>query len=292
VAFIGIDREIENHWIYQDAEYFKVWFEILLRARFSNEPEKRLIEGKLVTIEYGQFIFGRVSWSKRLKVSEQRLRTLFKKLVDDGMIELIQKFPKFSLYSVKNYAKYNQQSNHQREQLYQGFYDTTNHHSNSESTSSQPAANQQLTTQEQCIQRNNVLNKYSTTTTPTNNAFRVFEQEGFGLLSSSNADRLGEFIDVYGDEWVIMALKEASYHGKRILPYVKSILERWRTTGVDEPWKLDKPQKQQKQPRTTRQQEKPQMTVVENGTQDIPPPEEIEKMRELVRKLKDKDKPA
>jgi hypothetical protein len=67
-------------------------------------------------------------------------------------------------------------------------------------------------------------------------------------------------------------------------------LERWRTTGVDEPWKLDKPQKQQKQPRTTR--EKPQMTVVENGTQDIPPPEEIEKMRELVRKLKDKDKPA
>ena len=141
MAFIGIDRGIENHWIYQDAEYFKVWFEILLRARYSTEPEKKLIEGKIVTIEYSQFIFGRISWSERLKVSEQRLRTLMKKLVADEMIELVQKFPKFSLYSVKNYEKYNQQNNQQKDHIEQGFEDDVNQQSNSTPTSSQPAAN-------------------------------------------------------------------------------------------------------------------------------------------------------
>ncbi|MDQ0062354.1 hypothetical protein [Paenibacillus harenae] len=149
MAFIGIDREIESHWIYQDAEYFKVWFEILLRARYSSDPEKTMLEGKLVTVERGQFIFGRISWSKRLGISEQRLRTLFKKLVSDGMVEPIQKFPKFSLYRVKNYEKYNQQSNHQQSQSDQGESGTGNQQSNGESTSSQPAANQHPTTQEQ-----------------------------------------------------------------------------------------------------------------------------------------------
>jgi hypothetical protein len=156
MAYIGIDRGIEDHWIYQDAEYFKVWFEILLRSRYSKEPEKKLIDGKFVTIEYGQFLFGRISWSDRLKVSEQRMRTLFKKLIDDDMIELIYKFPKFSLYSVKNYAKYNQQSNQQKDDTEQGIKDNANQQSNGTPTSSQPAANQQLTTQEESKERKKV----------------------------------------------------------------------------------------------------------------------------------------
>lgn len=159
VGFIGIDRGIEEHWIYQDAEYFKVWFEILLRARYSAEPEKKLIEGKLITIEYGQFIFGRVSWSERLRIGEQRLRTLFKKMIDDGMIELVQKFPKFSLYSVKNYAKFNQQGNHQNHQAGQAFDEDDNQHANQQLTSSQPAPNQQLTTQEQGSNKVNKVKK-------------------------------------------------------------------------------------------------------------------------------------
>lgn len=149
MAYIGIDRGIVKHWIYEDAEYFKVWFEILYRARFSYEPERKMLEGKLITIEYGQFIFGRTSWSDRLKVSEQRLRTLFKKLQDDEMIEVIQRFPKFSLYSVKNYEKYNQQSNQQQDQSKQWFSGDANQQNNNGSTSNQPAANQQLTTQEE-----------------------------------------------------------------------------------------------------------------------------------------------
>lgn len=156
MGFIGIDRGIEEHWIYQDAEYFKVWFEILLRARYSTEPETKMIEGKLITIEYAQFIFGRVSWSKKLNIGEQRIRTLFKKLQDENMIELSKTFHKFSIYTVINYAKYNHQSNHHKSLVYQGFEDKPNQHSIQQPTISQPSANQQLTTQEQSNKVNKV----------------------------------------------------------------------------------------------------------------------------------------
>lgn len=161
MGFIGIDRGIEDHWIYQDAEYFKVWFEILLRARYSNEPEKKLIEGKLVNIEFGQFIFGRISWSERLKVSEKRLRTLFEKLIQDDMIQLIARHPRFTVYNVVNLAKYRPNLDHQEGQQNgqlqiqsgQAFEEYEGQQNGDERANKGPAGGQQGATQEQGKQR-------------------------------------------------------------------------------------------------------------------------------------------
>lgn len=46
MAYIGIDRNIVNHWIYKDSEYFITWFEMIYRARYSKEPGQEIIEGK------------------------------------------------------------------------------------------------------------------------------------------------------------------------------------------------------------------------------------------------------
>ncbi len=158
MAFIGIDREIEHHWIYQDPEYFKVWFEILLRTRYSKETEKKLIEGELVTIEYGHFVFGRIKWSDRLKVSERRIRTLFEKLIKDGMIEVVNKYRKCSVYKVVNFAKYHvkndQQSDQQPDQSQQGEMDFGDQQTDQRATSERPAGDQRATTQEQSKQGN------------------------------------------------------------------------------------------------------------------------------------------
>lgn len=69
------------------------------------------------------------------------------------------------------------------------------------------------------------------------NPFRLFESEGFGTLSSVIGEKIGDFIDTYGERWTCEAMKEAAYYQKRNLPYVKSILDRYKTSGVDEPWK-------------------------------------------------------
>lgn len=74
---------------------------------------------------------------------------------------------------------------------------------------------------------------------PAENPFRLFESEGFGTLSSVIGEKIGDFIDTYGEKWVCEAMKEAAYYQKRNLPYVRSILERYKTCGIDEPWKTD-----------------------------------------------------
>lgn len=200
MAFIGIDRAIEHHWIYQDPEYFKVWFEILIRARFGKETERKLIEGELVTIEYGYFVFGRIKWSERLKVSERRIRTLFDKLLKDGMIELVMKHRKCTVYKVINYAKYhvksdqqNDQQPDQPQQVNIGFYDQQN---DQPATSERPAGDQRATTQEQSKQRNKV-NKV--------NNKRIYAEQ-----VSLSEDEYLKLVEKYGNEdsvkWAIEKL--------------------------------------------------------------------------------------
>jgi hypothetical protein len=165
MAFIGIDRAIESHWIYQDPEYFKVWFEILLRTRYGKETDKKLVQGELITIEYGHFVFGRIGWSDRLKVSERRIRTLFEKLIKDEMIELVSKYRKCTVYKVVNFAKYHvkndQQSDQQPDQAQQGEEGYSGQQTDHPATSERPADDQRATTQEQSKQRNkaNKVNK-------------------------------------------------------------------------------------------------------------------------------------
>jgi hypothetical protein len=105
--FVPVNRNITNHWIYDDAEYFKVWFEMLCRARFAKDSKTDTVYGCLVTINRGEFIYGRKAWSDRLHISERRLRGLIEKMIQDEMIELVQKANKFTIYRIVNYEKYN-----------------------------------------------------------------------------------------------------------------------------------------------------------------------------------------
>lgn len=158
MAFIGLDRGIVDHWIYQDAEYFKVWFEMLYRARYSTESSTELIEGQLTEIKHGEFIFGRIKWSERIGISERRLRTLMDKLIADNMIYLVKRAPKFSIYCVSNYAKYRPQNDQQESLEPQGVEGIGDQQNVQQTTSKRPANVQQVTTKEQ-RNKDNKVNK-------------------------------------------------------------------------------------------------------------------------------------
>lgn len=68
------------------------------------------------------------------------------------------------------------------------------------------------------------------------NPFRMFENEGFGTISSVISDQLNDYIATYGPRWVCEAMKRAVVSGKRKLSYVDGILKNWKADGVDEPW--------------------------------------------------------
>ena len=139
--FIGISREIVDHWIYKDSDSFKVWFEILVRARFSKEPKTDTYKGILYTINYGEFIYGRPAWSKRLNIGEQKLRGIINKLIKDNMIVIKKLMPSSTIAQVVNYAKYNHLLNQLETLDTATLQDDCNQQNNQRSTSTQPALN-------------------------------------------------------------------------------------------------------------------------------------------------------
>lgn len=195
MGFIGIDRGLRDHWIYQDAEYLKVWMEMLFLARFSEEPHIELIDGDIITVSYGQFIFGRVKWSQRLKVGEQRLRTLITKLKKAKMIAVVDTHRKCSVYEILNYAKFNHESNHQSSLTQQGIEVHANHQTNQQLTISQPSVNHQSTTKEQGSNKVNKDNKDNKKIKYTE-FVRLLPEEYEKLINEYGEEMTKECIDI------------------------------------------------------------------------------------------------
>lgn len=236
MAFIGLDRGIVDHWIYQDAEYFKVWFEMLHRARFAQEPHTELVDGEMVVVNYSEFIYGRIKWSARLKVSEQRLRTLIKKLKAEEMIEVVSEHRKCTLYRIKNYAKFNQQSNQQKDQSQQGFESRANQQSNQSSTSSQPAANQQLTTKEEL---NNLITNSSVVVEGDNEPKTAMDAYIFSFKKLQYTGHISNYVMKlfdrgYDDSFVREVFMQMGANGVTDPneEYMRKLAEDWIVKGV------------------------------------------------------------
>jgi len=150
---IPICRSILKHWIFQDAEYLKVWLTMLAKARYIREPKKVMYQGTLHEVNYGEFIFGRPTWCKDLKISENRLRKLMNLLVEENMIELVKKTGKSTIYRITNYEKFNQQDNQQQDQQEQEVEEFDNQQDNQQITDRPPTDNQQTTNKEESIRK-------------------------------------------------------------------------------------------------------------------------------------------
>lgn len=285
MAFIGIDRAIENHWIYQDPEYFKVWFEVLIRARFSKETERKLIEGELVIIEYGYFVFGRIKWSERLKVSERRIRTLFDKLLKDGMIELVMKYRKCTVYKVVNYAKYHvkndQQNDQQPDQPQKGNTGFDDQQTDQPATSERPAGDQRATTQEQSKQRNkgNKVNKeiikilYGEHVLLTEEQFQKLTND----LSEPVLTKLIDDINYWFTQKPTR-LKDYSDHNLMI--------RKWHKKNLDQPLTVLNGGKPNYRPNKTGSSGKPIIPIIQDVPKSSPLPEEKrEKYRQMARNM-------
>lgn len=281
MAFIGIDRGIVDHWIYKDAEYFKVWFEMLYRARYAQEPKTDIEDGELYTIQYGEFIYGRPKWSARIGISEQRLKTLVKKLTQEGMIEVTSRFRRFTIYKIINYEKYNQQgnqpSNQQGSQEQQGFSGIGNQQNNQQinqpSTSSQPASNQPATTKEQSKQSNKVNKEKD-------------NKKHYAEFVSLTEEEYQKLVSEHGESFTARCITILdNYKGANKKKYAsdyRAILN-WVISRATE--EVDKEKRRTAQPDRTKTG-RPTMSVVSSEAPGSSlSPEERARLRELARNL-------
>ena len=129
-GFFQLQRQIMGHWTYKNIFSRSLWIHMLLSARYSEEAHTEEYNGHLITLNLGEFVFGRDRWAKELEIPEQRMRTLMKKFVDTDMIELRYNYPKGSVYIIKNYQKFNQRTNQQLTSRPQKINQQTNQQTN------------------------------------------------------------------------------------------------------------------------------------------------------------------
>ncbi len=128
-GWIKIHRQIQKHWVWSNAEYFKAWIAIIMFV--NHEPKKVLIHGELFECDRGQSLMSLQNWVKIFgkNWTIQKVRTFFTLLENDAMI-CTKGMRKTTCLTVCNYDSYQdlQQTN------------------NKQTTDKQQANNTQITT--------------------------------------------------------------------------------------------------------------------------------------------------
>lgn len=133
-GYVKVWRKIEDSGLIQLPNTLALFMHLLLNA--THKDRKVGTPTGVIELKRGQYISGRIELAGRLKQTEQQIRTSLKRLEDLEIIT-IKSTNKFSVYTIENYSKY------QDEQL------SDNQQSNQQVTNNQPADNQQTTTKQE-----------------------------------------------------------------------------------------------------------------------------------------------
>lgn len=106
LGFIALHREIKNHWIFQNDQYFKAFVTILIDVNYT--AKDTLIDGEIVRCERGSAAYSIPTWVHRLgnNWTRQKVRSFFKLLEKDGIIT-VRGLRKTTMITVCNYDTYN-----------------------------------------------------------------------------------------------------------------------------------------------------------------------------------------
>jgi DnaD/phage-associated family protein len=123
--------------------------------------------------------------------------------------------------------------------------------------------------------------------------FVIFQSQGFGKLDEMTTQFILDDIKTYSEPWVMHAMVEAVRQQVVKWAYVGKILKRWKETGHDEPWTLEKPEtpklvepiQRSSQWRSRNGSQKPKIEIVQNQPQAPLSQKEEEEIRALARKL-------
>lgn len=107
-GWIKIDRDLSKHWLWEDPQKLKWWFDLLFHANW--EGKKKLVGNTIVIVGRGQLLASHKFLSKRWRVSVDTVRKFLRLLQSDNMIEQ-NVYPKYKLITITNYEKYQDNSN-------------------------------------------------------------------------------------------------------------------------------------------------------------------------------------
>lgn len=113
-GWIKIHREITEHWIFQDAEKFKWWIDMIFLASYENN--RTVIGNKIVEVKRGQLLGSLSFFMKRWGISKERVINFLRLLQSDGMINK-ESDKNVSIITICNYDSYQDMSNNKADNL-------------------------------------------------------------------------------------------------------------------------------------------------------------------------------
>ena len=121
-GWIKLHRQIRNHWVFKNANYFKAW--VVIISEVNHQTSKVLIEGELIECKRGQSINSLATWVSILgdDWTIQKLRTFLKLLEKDEMIntEGLRKTTRLTVCNYDSYQSEQQADNKQTTNSQQG----------------------------------------------------------------------------------------------------------------------------------------------------------------------------
>ena len=136
-GWICLHRDIQNHWIFSDAERFRAWVDLIMLS--NHEDNKFMINDTLITVTRGQLAWSQLSLSNRWKWTRQKTRTFLKLLQNESMIDTKSNHHT-TIITICNYSQYQDSP------------------TNQQPTNNQPITNQQPTLNQPITTDNNVNN--------------------------------------------------------------------------------------------------------------------------------------
>lgn len=237
-GWIKLHRQIKEHWIWDDAERFKWWMDILMSTNFKGK--KTELGGKISVVERGSFHTSETKLSERWGVSRNRVRRFINLLESDNMITT-KKNRDGTTIKVCNYAVYQAKDEEEKQSTEQLTKHATEQ-SMEQSTEQQEdkGRNNKETTNETTdgTRLKNVKN-YKNVKNEKNekkeSASDFFQNNGFGFITQYTTEDLNYYLDSFesdSDEIVIAALKIAKDRNKTNWGYAKGILNNWLNTNL------------------------------------------------------------
>lgn len=83
-GWIKVERAIVEHWVFQDAEYFRAWMLLLIMA--NHKDAKILVSGKPTVIKRGSFLTSTYKLAERLGWDRRKVMRFIRRLESDGML--------------------------------------------------------------------------------------------------------------------------------------------------------------------------------------------------------------
>ncbi len=102
-GWIKIHRDIAKHWIFQDAEKFKWWIDLIMMA--SHEDHRTVVGDSIVVIQRGQMSVSLSFLSARWGRSKEKVLSFLRLLESDNMIKRVAD-RKSTTITICNYDSY------------------------------------------------------------------------------------------------------------------------------------------------------------------------------------------